>query len=278
MIAAQLIIESNVNANSTSKNDLLWADITRQAVELASASPVLADHLYTTVLQHASFADCLAHLLGDALTSAAPRDVNLDGLFLRLFQDQPDVLDAARQDLEKLEAINPACPDLLTGLLSFRGFLALQVHRLAHAKWHSGEQQLAVLIQNWAAVKYTIDIHPAARIGRRVFIDHGMGVVVGATAIIEDDVNIWHGVTLGSTLTQGGDRHPKVRRGATLCAGATVLGNIEIGEEALVAAGSIVLKNVPSRTVVAGVPARPVGSVPARLDAIDASTKRLTTA
>jgi serine O-acetyltransferase len=256
----------------------LWRTLTDQAKALAKTSPALAQHVQNSVLEHKSFANCLAHVLGSALVHAAPREVDLAAEFLRLYKTDPSVVDAAAEDLIKLDAVNPACPDLLTGLLSFRGFQALQVYRLAHAMWHSGEKQFGALVQNWGALKYAIDIHPGARIGRRVFIDHGIGLVVGETSVIEDDVNIWHGVTLGSTLTESGDRHPKVRRGATICAGATILGNIEIGEGALVAADSVVLKNVPARTVVVGVPGKLVGPVPDRLDAIDESVKRLTTA
>jgi serine O-acetyltransferase len=260
------------------KSHVLWRDISIQAQQLADSSPPLSQTLRRSVLQRASFGECLAHILAEAMAKAAPSSVDLTPMFLKLFLGQPDVLDAAAHDLEKLEAVNPACPDLLTGLLSFRGFQALQVYRLAHSLWSEGQQQFAALIQNWGALKYAIDIHPGARIGQRVFIDHGIGLVVGATAVIEDDVNLWHGVTLGSTLTQSGDRHPKVRRGATICAGATVLGNIEIGEGALIAAGSVVLKNVPPRSVVVGVPGRVTGQVPERLDAIDESVKRLTAA
>jgi serine O-acetyltransferase len=185
----------------------------------------------------------------------------------------PAILESARLDLVKLAAVNPACPDMLTGLLSFRGYQAVQLYRFNHQLWNAGQQQLAVLLQNWGAMAFAMDIHPAARIGSGVFFDHGIGVVVGSTAVIEDEVSIWHGVTLGSTLTQAGDRHPKVRRGATLCAGATILGNIEIGAGAIVAAASVVLKSVEAGMVVAGVPAKVVGSAPARLDAIDQSLK-----
>jgi serine O-acetyltransferase len=143
------------------------------------------------------------------------------------------------------------------------------VYRINHALWAEGQEQMAVLLQNWGAMVFAIDIHPAAKIGSAVFVDHGIGLVVGSTAVIEDGANIWHGVTLGSTLTQAGDRHPKVRRNATLCAGATVLGTIEIGEGAIVAAGSVVLKPVEAGAVVAGVPAKVVGVAPSRLDAID---------
>jgi serine O-acetyltransferase len=162
---------------------------------------------------------------------------------------------------------------MLTGFLSFRGFQALQLYRIANALWVEGRHELAVLLQNWTALKYAIDIHPAARIGKSVFVDHGMGLVIGSTAVVEDGVNIWHGVTLGSTLMEAGDRHPKVRRNATLCAGATILGNIEVGEGCIVAASSVVLKPVAPFTVVGGVPAKELGRTPDRMHAIDADSK-----
>jgi serine O-acetyltransferase len=152
--------------------------------------------------------------------------------------------------------------------MSFRGFQALQLYRINHALWTDGQERFAVLMQNWGALGYAVDIHPQARIGSSVFLDHGIGVVIGSTAVVEDEANIWHGVTLGSTLTQAGDRHPKVRRGVTIGAGATILGNIEIGEGAIVAAGSVVLRSVAPFTVVAGVPAQVVGSAKTQLDAI----------
>jgi serine O-acetyltransferase len=132
---------------------------------------------------------------------------------------------------------------------------------VAHAHWKAGRQTLAVLIQNWAAKLYGVDIHPAAQLGKGLFIDHALGVVIGETAVIEDDVCMLHGVTLGSTLKESGSRHPKVRRGATIGAQATILGNIEIGAGAMVAAGSVVRRPVPPGMIVAGVPARTIGPV-----------------
>lgn len=255
----------------------IWATLQLQAKELHSTQPIIRKALEELVLDRHSFGEALSWVLADAMRHSTPRDTDLTALFTDIVSKNSHICESAATDLEKLDAVNPACPDLLTGFLSFRGFLALQLYRIARELWLSEERQLAVMLQNWGAIKFSIDIHPAARIGKAVFFDHGMGIVVGATAVIEDGVNMWHGVTLGSTLTEAGDRHPKVRRNATICAGATVLGNIEIGEGALIAATSVVLKSVPPGAVVAGVPGRTIGQAPSQLSAIDKEFKSAST-
>ena len=235
---------------------------------LAEKTPCLKNWLREAVLDRGSFGEGLTHRLLEALQPAVPRGLELAGMFLKTLASNPQIVHAAQVDLEKLAATNPVCPDALTGFASFRGFQALQLHRINHALWNDGQEHLAVLLQNWGALVYGMDIHPQARIGGAVFLDHGIGLVIGSTAVVEDDVNIWHGVTLGSTLTQAGERHPKIRCKVTIGAGAMILGNIEIGEGAIVAAGSVVLRPVEPFTVVAGVPAKPVGSAKPRLEAI----------
>lgn len=249
-----------------------WNMLRQQADALATQTPLLGPALNGSLLDRASFTDALAHHLAEALKRSVPFGMNLLDLFARVLAQHPAIGEAAQADLLKLATTNPACSNLVTGFLSFRGYQALQLHRINHALWTEGQEELAVLLQNWGAIVYAIDLHPQARIGREVFLDHGIGMVVGATAVIEDGTNIWHGVTLGSTLTQAGDRHPKVRRNVTIGAGATILGNIEIGEGAVVAAGSVVLRPVEPYTVVAGAPAKVVGSARPQLDAIAAKT------
>jgi serine O-acetyltransferase len=172
--------------------------------------------------------------------------------------------------VHKIASSNPACPNALTAFLSFRGIHAVQSHRIAHAHWLAGEKTFAVLLQNWCAKSYNVDIHPAARIGKGLFVDHAMGIVIGETAVVEDEVSMWHGVTLGSTFAEAGDRHPKVRRGATLAAHAIILGNIEIGEGAVIAAGSVVRTSIPAGMVAAGVPAKVIKAVSGNYAAITA--------
>lgn len=253
---------------SASSCAALWDLLQRQALQLAERAPALRSALRAGVLERRSFADALVRRLSQALRGAAPEGLDLAEILGDVVARHPDIAASATIDLEKLATTNPACPDALTGFMSFRGFQALQLHRINHALWSEGQEQLAVLLQNWSALVYAMDIHPQARLGKALFLDHGIGLVIGSTAVVEDGANIWHGVTLGSTLTQAGDRHPKVRRNVTIGAGATLLGNVEIGEGAVIAAGSVVLQSVPSFTVVAGIPARPVGPAKPQLDAI----------
>ncbi|MDP9903005.1 serine O-acetyltransferase EpsC [Variovorax ginsengisoli] len=252
----------------------LWRVLRSQAEALSATSPCVAPTLQALVLDRQSFEDALSSVLVQALAAATPT-AQLKPAIDDVLAADPDIAAAAAADLVRLAAINPACPSVLTGLLSFRGYQAIQLYRINHALWSEGRQELAVLLQNWGATVFAMDIHPGAVIGRGVFFDHGVGTVIGATAVVEDGVNIWHGVTLGSTLTQAGDRHPKVRRNATIGAGATILGNIEIGAGAVVAAGTVVLKSVEPGTVVAGIPARVMGKAHGRLDAIDESMKHI---
>ena len=164
-----------------------------------------------------------------------------------------------RADLSAVFDRDPACNSYLEPFLYFKGFQALQAYRVAHWLWSNGRRALALYVQSRTSEVYGVDIHPAARIGRGILIDHATSVVVGETAVIEDEVSLLHGVTLGGTGKETGDRHPKVRRGALIGANATILGNIEIGQCSRVGAGSVVLRDVPPNTTVAGVPAKVVG-------------------
>jgi serine O-acetyltransferase len=175
---------------------------------------------------------------------------------------EPSVGDVMRADIVAVTERDPATTRYIEPILYFKGFHALQTHRLAHFLWNRGRKDFALYLQSRASSVFDVDINPATKIGRGVFIDHGTGVVIGATAVIEDDVSLLQGVTLGGTGKERGDRHPKIRRGVLIGAGAKVLGNIEIGECSRVASGSVVLKRVPPKTTVAGIPARVVGTAP----------------
>ena len=166
---------------------------------------------------------------------------------------------AFRADLIAVLDRDPACLRMMEALLYFKGFHALQTHRLAHALLRAGRRDFALYLQSRSSSVFATDINPAARIGKGIFLDHATGLVVGETTVIEDDVSILQGVTLGGTGKETGDRHPKIRHGVLLGAGAKILGNIEIGHCARVAAGSVVLSPVPHNKTVAGVPARIVG-------------------
>jgi len=229
----------------------LWLRLCDQARQLGARNPVLGTYADIHVLSHKSFEAALAANLAHALADKG--GPNLAQWFGSLIQASESIAQSAAADIEYLVKVNPACPDHLTAFLTFRGIQAVQAYRIAHALW-------------------SIDIHPAAKLGKSLFVDHGIGLVIGETAVVEDEVSLWHGVTLGSTLNEVGDRHPKIRRGALICAGASVLGNIEVGERAIVAANSVVLKSVVSGTVVAGTPAKQVGMAPSTLATLSSKT------
>jgi serine O-acetyltransferase len=174
----------------------------------------------------------------------------------------PGISQAVRADLEAVSERDSACRSLVTPFLFFKGFHALQAYRIAHWLWTQGRHSLALFLQNRISCIFAVDIHPAANIGKGIMFDHATGIVIGETAVVEDNVSIMQSVTLGGTGKEHGDRHPKVRSGVLISAGAKVLGNIEIGECAKIGAGSVVLKDVAPRTTVAGVPAREIGASP----------------
>lgn len=243
------------------EQDIIWSEILDQARQLANDTPYLRTYLHEHIVIYPSFQSAL---IGHLAMSFSTEIKLLDCIewFTNILSKSPHIINSAIVDLKKLVDINPAVPNLLIAFLSFKGFLALQAYRFAHAIWTDGDKQGAVLVQNWVSKVWDIDIHPAAQIGHGIFIDHGSGIVIGETSVVEDNVCIWHHTTLGSTLTESGDRHPKIRTGALLCAGATILGNIEIGAHAIVAANAVVLHPVPQNSVVAGSPARKAGEAP----------------
>ena len=168
----------------------------------------------------------------------------------------PSIVAAALADLQAVFERDPACKGYLQPFLFFKGWLAVQTHRVAHALWRQGRETLAFYLQSRASELFQVDIHPGAKMGSGLFLDHGTGIVIGETAVVGDDVSMLHGVTLGGTGAERGDRHPKIGRGVLLGAGAKVLGNIVVGDYAKIASGSVVLKPVPAGCTAAGVPAR----------------------
>jgi serine O-acetyltransferase len=229
-------------------------------VEAAERDAILSQAITQALLRQTSLADALGFRLANKLGDSDLSPAVLRGLFAETFEHHPATLHAAMFDLLAVRERDPACPDYITPFLFYKGFQALQTYRLTHAIWRQGRLHLANHLQSRSSAVFGVDIHPAARIGCGVLIDHGTGVVIGETAVVEDDVSILQAVTLGGTGKEHGDRHPKVRRGVLLGAGAKVLGNIEIGEGAKVGAGSIVLQDVAPHTTVVGVPARPVAT------------------
>lgn len=238
--------------------DPIWSSLRTDAQRTADEEPALASFLHATVLAHDTLEHALAYHLSQKLGSAA-----ISGLSLRQTIDQAihgdEAIGAAtRADLSAVFERDPACTSYLEPFLYFKGFQAIQAYRVSHWLWGHGRKALALYLQARISEVYGVDVHPAARIGRGIMIDHATSVVVGETAVIEDEVSMLHNVTLGGTGKETGDRHPKIRRGALLGASATILGNIEVGECSRVGAGSVVLQNVPPHCTVAGVPAKPV--------------------
>jgi serine O-acetyltransferase len=234
----------------------VWVALRNQAEITARAEPALASLVDAVVLRHDSLTDALcyqlARKLGDeVLTSIAMLDICEDA-----HKSDSSLVEKAEADIRAVFERDPASKSYLQPFLFFKGFNALQAYRVANWLWKQERQTLAMYVQNRASEMFQVDIHPAARIGSGVFIDHATGVVIGETAVVGDDVSMLHGVTLGGTGAERGDRHPKIGKGVLLGAGAKVLGNIEIGDYAKIASGSVVLKPVPPHCTAAGVPAR----------------------
>lgn len=233
----------------------VWQVIRAEAEAAAGREPTLRS-LMQPVLAAASGADMLVRVLSSRLAAG---DVERD-LLQALLRDVVDgeTLAEAEADIAAVIDRDPACPGPAHVLLNLKGFQALQAYRFAHRLWNAGRHASARLVGSQAAVAFDVDIHPAARIGSGVMLDHGSGIVIGETAIVEDDVSMLQGVTLGGTGREKADRHPKIRRGVMIGAGAEILGNVEVGGCSKVAAGSVVLADVAAHTTVAGVPARTV--------------------
>ena len=236
-----------------------WTQLCTEAVAAAERDPVLTRAMNAAVLYHASFGQALAHRLAQKLGNP---ELDQDGLLpivCQAFLSDAAILAAAAADLAAIKDRDPSNSEILTPFLHFKGFLALQGQRVAHWLWHCGRVHLARHVQSRISEVLGVDIHPAAKIGKGVMLDHGSGLVIGETAVVEDDVSILQNVTLGGTGKGAGDRHPKIRRGTLIGAGAIVLGNIEVGVGAKIGAGSVVVSPVLPFTSVVGVPARMVG-------------------
>jgi serine O-acetyltransferase len=234
----------------------VWASLYSQAHAAAAAEPALYSLLNAAILQHDRLADALSYQLARKLADSGLDAMSLRELAEEIYAESPHLVAHAEADLKAVFERDPACKGYVQPFLFFKGFQALQTYRLAHWLYERGRETLAYQLQSRMSEIFQVDIHPAAKIGSGVFFDHGTGIVVGETAVIADDVSMLHGVTLGGTGAERGDRHPKIGRGVLLGAGAKVLGNIAIGDYAKIASGSVVLKPVPAHCTAAGVPAR----------------------
>jgi len=239
--------------------DPIWTRIRSEAEAVVRQETQLAPFIHTAILEHDDLASAVVQRISDRLDHPVVTGTIIRLAFLDALDDSPDVADAFRADIVATYDRDPATTRFIEPLLYFKGFHAVQTHRLAHWLWRKHRKDFAFYLQSRSSAVFQTDIHPAARIGRGIFLDHATGLVVGETAVIENDVSILHGVTLGGTGSENGDRHPKIRNGVMIGAGAKILGNIEIGHCARIAAGSVVLKPVPHNVTVAGVPARVIG-------------------
>lgn len=239
--------------------DPIWARMRQEAEDIARADPSLGGLIFASILNHSSFEDALCHRLARRLENADIGAELVEQALADAVEAEPEIGAASRADILAVFERDPACDRYIEPFLYFKGFQALQTYRMAHRLWEMGRKDFALYLQSRASMVFSVDIHPAARIGRSIMIDHAHAIVIGETAVVEDEVSLLHDVTLGGTGKAGGDRHPKVRRGVLIGAGAKVLGNIEIGRCSRVAAGSVVLHDVPANRTVAGVPARVVG-------------------
>ena len=236
--------------------DPVWTRLRGEAEAMAAREVALAAFLDASILRHGRLEEALAYYLarkmgGDDLGAFAASEI-----FEAAMAADPEIGAAARADLSAVLERDPACQTLAEAFLYYKGFQALQCYRVAHHLWTVDRRPLALFFQSRISQLFAVDIHPAAKLGRGIMIDHATGVVIGETAIVEDDVSMLHGVTLGGTGKEGGNRHPIIRRGVLLSIGAKILGHIEIGEYARVGAGSVVLKSVPPGCTAVGVPAR----------------------
>jgi serine O-acetyltransferase len=247
-------------SSKVSAYDPIWSEIRKEAQAAMAAEPALGSFIYATVLSHDRLEDAICHRLAQRLDHSDVDPVLINQTFQSLLTAHQDLGTTFRADLAAVFDRDPACNRYLEPLLYFKGFHALVAHRFAHALWHEGRRDFALFLQSQASRTFAVDIHPAARFGQGIMIDHATGFVVGETAVVGNNCSFLHAVTLGGSGKETGNRHPKIGENVLVGAGAKILGNITVGEGSRIAAGSVVLRSVPAHVTVAGVPAKVVGS------------------
>ncbi len=254
-----MVVNAAGPATLAGRVDPVWDRIREEASEVLRRDVVLGGFISGAIVNQASLEAAVSQRVAARLDHGAVPAQLIARTFAEAIAQDPSLGEAFRADIMAVADRDPACTRFIEPLLYFKGFHAIQAYRLAHALWQQGRKDFALYLQSRSSEVFQTDIHPAARIGRGIFLDHATGLVVGSTAVVEDNVSMLQDVTLGGTGKDRGDRHPKVRQGVLIGAGAKILGNIEVGQCARVAAGSVVLKPVPRNTTVAGVPAQVVG-------------------
>ena len=239
--------------------DPVWNRIREEASEMVRAEPLLGGLAHSSLLHHPSMERALAYRFSLKLASGEMSEQILREIADEAYESEPDLGQAARADVTAVYDRDPACLRFIQPMLFFKGYQAIQAYRVGHWLWQQGRKDFAYFVQMRVSEVFGVDIHPNARIGRGIMIDHAHSIVIGETAVVGDNVSMLHSVTLGGTGKEDGDRHPKIGNGVMIGAGAKVLGNISVGYCSRIAAGSVVLHDVPHNTTVAGVPARVVG-------------------
>jgi serine O-acetyltransferase len=248
--------------SAVQKLDPVWAKIRDEAEAIVHQEPEIGTFIYSSILHHDTLETAVTHRVAERLdhqdvTAELIRQAYTDAL-----EAEPKIAEAFRADIVAVFDRDPATDRFIEPVLYYKGFHAIQTHRLAHWLWSQGRKDFAYYLQSRSSAVFQCDIHPAAKLGRGIFLDHATGLVVGETAVIGDNVSMLHDVTLGGTGKDHGDRHPKIADGVLIGAGAKIIGNIEVGHCARVAAGSVVLTAVPHNVTVAGIPAKIVGDAP----------------
>jgi serine O-acetyltransferase len=238
---------TSLKVSGVAAHDPIWASVRQEAEAVVRAEPALGGFMFATILSHDRLENAICHRIAQRLNHSDVDAVLIGNTFSHVLAEVPEIGNTFRADLQAVFDRDPACTRYIEPLLYFKGFHALVTHRFAHALWLKGRRDFALYLQSQSSRIFATDIHPAARIG------------IGETAVVGDDVSMLHNVTLGGNGKETGDRHPKIGNNVLLAAGAKVLGNIEVGHCSKVAAGSVVLKDVPPNTTVAGVPAKVVG-------------------
>lgn len=259
MPAGRPIIDIRDPATGLDRLDPVWSRLRNEAEQAIASEPALASFILATITNQPSLEAAVGHRVAARLGHGAVPAELIAQAFDEAIAADPEIGQGIRADVLAVLDRDPACYRLIEPVLYFKGFHALQTHRLANWLWRQDRRDFALYLQSRSSEVFQTDINPAATIGKGIFLDHATGLVVGETTVIEDNVSMLQDVTLGGTGKQGGDRHPKIRKGVLIGAGAKILGNIEVGQCARVAAGSVVLAAVPRNTTVAGVPAKVVG-------------------
>ncbi|KAM7516043.1 hypothetical protein LguiA_005626 [Lonicera macranthoides] len=254
------LVASFPNSGST-VGDPIWDAVREDAKLEADKEPILSSFLYASVLSHDCLERALGFVLANRLQNPTLLATQLTDIFCDVLMHDRGIQRSIRMDLQALKDRDPSCLSYCSALLYLKGYHSLQTYRVAHTLWNQGRKVLALALQSRISEVFGVDIHPAAKIGEGILLDHGTGVVIGETAVVGNRVSLMQGVTLGGTGNEIGNRHPKVGDGALIGASATILGNIKIGEGAMIAAGSLVLKDVSPRSMMAGIPAKVIGYV-----------------